>query len=218
VSARSVQLKLGLLACAALLALSACQGSPDRGTNSAAGPTLFKDDFSSTSSGWNRFTSAEGVMDYDGGGYRMLVNALNVDFRSAPGRDFTDVRVEADAGKLGGPDQNRFGLICRYNGGDYYFFVIGSDGFYGIGIFTAGKATLLGQSQMQSSDRIKTGVAVNHLRADCNGAVLTFYVNGFQLARTRDSGLGHGDVGLLTGTFSQPGVDVIFDNFQVFKP
>jgi hypothetical protein len=218
VNTRLAHLKPGILACSALLILSACQAAQDPGAHSSAGATLFKDDFSSTASGWPRFTSAEGVMDYDGGGYRMLVKALNVDFRSAPGRDFGDVRLEADAGKLGGPDQNRFGLVCRYRGADYYFFVIGSDGFYGIGIFTAGRATLLGQSQMQSSDRIRTGAAVNHLRADCNGDQLTFYVNGFQLARTRDSGLQHGDVGLLAGSFSQPGVDVIFDNFLALKP
>jgi len=30
--------------------------------------------------------------------------------------------------------------------------------------------------------------------------------------------LTHGDFGLLAGTFSQPGVDVVFDNFIVTKP
>ncbi len=156
-------------------------------------------------------------MDYDGGAYRMLVNALQVNFWSTPHKDFSDVRIEVDAGKIAGPDENRIGLICRYSDNQYYFFVISSDGYYGIGIFTNAQAKLLGQSEMQVSDKIKTGIAVNHLRADCNGDTLTLFVNGFQLAQVQDPSLTHGDVGLLAGTFSHPGVDVIFDNFVVMK-
>jgi hypothetical protein len=198
--------------------LSACQLTGGSAAASASGAPLFKDDFSSSASGWDRSKSAEGVMDYDGGGYRILVNALQVDFRSVAHKDFSDVRVETDAGKLGGPDQNRIGLICRYARSDYYFFVVSSDGYYGIGIFNNGQASLLGQSAMQTNDKIKTGVAVNHLRADCKGSTLSFYVNGSLLAEVHNSMLKSGDVGLLAGTFSQPGVDVIFDHFVVMKP
>ena len=126
--------------------------------------------------------------------------------------------MEVDAGKLGGPDENRIGLICRFTGNDYYFFMISSDGFYGIGIYKGGQATLLGQSEMQVNSNIKTGLAVNHLRADCAGDTLTFYVNGFQVTSVQDATLKSGDVGLLAGTFAQPGVDVIFDNFVALKP
>jgi hypothetical protein len=71
---------------------------------------------------------------------------------------------------------------------------------------------------MQASDNIKKGVAVNHLRADCVGNTLTFYVNGFQLVSVQDPRLTSGDIGLLAGTFAQPNVDVIFDNFVALKP
>jgi hypothetical protein len=192
-------------------------GSP-ASTSAPSGTTLFRDDFSSPASGWDRNKNAEGVMDYDGGGYRMLVNALQVNLWSTPHKDFSDVRLEVDAGKLGGPDENRIGLICRSNGESYYFFIISNDGYYGLGIFGHGQANLLGQDQMQFNDKIMTGAAVNHLRADCNGDTLTFYVNGFQLAQVHNTVLKHGDVGLLTGTFSQPGVDVVYDNFVVVKP
>ncbi len=157
-------------------------------------------------------------MDYYSGSYRMLVNARQVNFWTSPHKDYTDVRIEVDAGKLGGPDENRIGLICRSNGKDYYFFLISSDGYYGIGIFTKGQAALLGQSQMQYSDKIKIGTNVNHLRADCSGDTLTLYANGFQLAQVHDPNFTHGDVGLLAGTFDQPGVDIVFDNFVVAKP
>jgi len=71
---------------------------------------------------------------------------------------------------------------------------------------------------MRADSNIKTGLAVNHLRADCMGNTLTFYVNGFQLAQVQDSTLASGDIGLLAGTFAQPGVDVVFDNFVVLQP
>ncbi len=186
--------------------------------NVPAGTTLFKDDFSSPSSGWDHTHYAEGVMDYDGGGYRILVNALQANFWSTAHKDFADVRIEVDAGKLAGPDENRIGLICRSDGNSYYFFMISSDGFYGTGIFTNGEAALLGQNEMQSSDKINKGTAVNHLRADCNGDALAFYINGSQVAEVHDPTLTHGDVGILAGSFGQPGVDIIFDNFIVMKP
>jgi len=184
----------------------------------ASGSVLFQDDFTGRASGWDRLQTAEGTMDYDAGGYRMLINSLNTNFWTTPHKDFADVRMEVDAGKLGGPDENRIGLICRFNGSDYYFFMITSDGFYGIGIYTGGQAALLGQSEMKANSNIKTGLAVNHLRADCAGDILTMYVNGFEVASAQDAALKSGDVGLLAGTFAQTGADLIFDNFVVLKP
>ncbi|MCC6260208.1 MAG: hypothetical protein IT311_05035 [Anaerolineales bacterium] len=185
---------------------------------SPSGSVLFQDDFSKPTTGWDRLQAAEGIMDYDGGGYRMLVNSLKTNFWSTPRLNLSDVRIEVDSGKLAGPDENRIGLICRFNGTDYYFFLLSSDGYYGIGIYTGGLGVLLGQSEMQPSTNIHTGLAVNHLRADCIGNTLTFFVNGIQVAQAQDATLKQGDVGLLAGTFSTPGVDVVFDNFVVLQP
>ena len=183
-----------------------------------SGHVLFQDDFADPITGWDRLMTAEGTMDYDGGGYRLLVQSPNTNFWSTPHKNFADVRMEVDSGKLGGPDENRIGLVCRFTGDDYYFFLITSDGYYGIGLYNDGQAVLLGQSEMQSNGNIKTGMAVNHLRADCAGDTLTFYVNGFQVASVQDATLKSGEVGILAGTFSGLGVDVIFDNFVALKP
>jgi hypothetical protein len=204
------------------MASLACSTSPaapaPQDQSVASGNVLFQDDFANHNAGWDRLMTAEGTMDYDGGGYRLLVNSLNTNFWSTPHKNYANVRLEVDAGKLGGPDENRIGLICRYTGNDYYFFIISSDGFYGIGLFSGGRAALLGQSELQASTYIKTGLAVNHLRADCAANVLTLFVNGFQIASVQDVSLKSGDIGLLAGTFSQPGVDIIFDNFVALKP
>ncbi len=204
---------LALWLCACLL--SACQPLTPA---PKSGETLFFDDFSNPLSGWGRFTSAEGTMDYDGGGYRFLVNGLQTNFWSTPGKPFGDVRLEVDVAKVGGPDENRIGLLCRFVEGNYYFFMVSSDGYYTIGKYIGGSVIQLGQGQMQYSEAVHTGLAVNHLRADCIGNMLTFYVNGQPLAQAQDADLAQGEVGLLAGAFSQPGVDVIFDNFAVLQP
>ena len=201
-----------------LLIASACQGLVPTPLPVPSGSVLYQDDFSSSLTSWDRLASAEGVMDYDGGGYRILVNALQANFWSTPHKTLSDVRMEVDMGKLAGPDENRAGLICRYAGSDYYFFMITSDGYYTIGKFIGGQITQLGQSEMQYSENIHKGLAVNHLRGDCVQNILTFYVNGFQIAQAQDSALASGDVGLMAGTFTQPGVDIIFDNFVVLQP
>ena len=204
------------------LALSACQfPSPAVPTPIPAaqpGDVLFYDDFTNLASGWDRFTSAEGTMDYDGSGYRFLVNALQTNFWSTPGKSFKDVRFDVDVAKLSGPDENRIGLICRYVDNDYYFFMVSSDGYFTIGKYIGDVATQLGQSEMKYTEIIHKGLAVNHLRADCIGNTLTFFVNDNLVAQVQDAELTEGDIGLLVGTFSEPGVDVIFDNLLVTQP
>jgi hypothetical protein len=127
------------------------------------------------------------------------------------------VRVEADVFRLNGPDENRTGLMCRYQNGDYYFFIISNDGYYGVGKYIGGQILLLGQTSMQPSEFIEKD-AVNHLRADCIGDTLTFYVNFNQVASVKDTDFANGDVGMLAGAFTEPGVDVLFDHFVVMQP
>ena len=156
-------------------------------------------------------------MDYDSGGYRILVRQPKLNVWSPAEKNFGDVRVEVDVLKLHGPDENRMGLICRYGGGNYYFFVISNDGYYAIGKFIGGMTLLLGQEQMLPSEAIQKDTK-NHLRADCVGNTLTFYVNFKQVATTKDSDFPTGDVGVLAGSFAEPGVDVLFDDFVVIQP
>jgi len=181
------------------------------------GDILYHEEFANNASGWDRIANDGGIMDYDSGGYRILVRQPKLNFWSTSKKNFGDVRAEADVTKLSGPDENRAGLMCRYQNGDYYFFIISNDGFYAIGKFIGGQTLLLGQEQMQASDSISTG-PVNHLRADCVGNTLTFYVNFNQIASVQDSDFPNGDVGVLAGTFTQPGVDVVFQNFVVIQP
>jgi hypothetical protein len=185
--------------------------------SAASGDVLYKEEFEDNTTGWARVANDNGIMDYDGGGYRILVRQPKFNFWSIPKKNFTDVRAEVDVIKLNGPDENRMGLICRYQAGNYYFFVISNDGYYVIGKFIGGMTLLLGQSEMQASEAVQKGT-LNHLRADCIGNTLTFYINFTQAASATDKDLPSGDVGLLAGAFSEPGVDVLFDHFVVIQP
>ena len=198
---------------AACLPASPAQTIPSGQT----GDILYQELFSDNTSGWDRIINDGGIMDYDSGGYRMMVKQAKLNYWSTPGRYFGDVRVEADVTRLNGPEENRAGVICRYNNGNYYFFIISTDGFYGVGKFVNGQAILVGQESMVPTDAIlKDGV--NHLRADCVGNALTFYVNFTQVATVQDADLVAGDIGLLAGAFNEPGVDVLFQNFVVIQP
>jgi hypothetical protein len=182
-----------------------------------SGDILYQEDFEQNTTGWDRIANDNGIMDYDGGGYRMLIQRAGYNLWSTPEKNFTDVRVEADVFRLNGPAENRMGLMCRYQNGDYYFFIISNDGFYAIGKYIGGQTLLLGQTEMQLTEFIQKD-AVNHLRADCVGDKLTFYINYNEVASVQDSDFPNGDVGLLTGAFTEAGVDVLYDHFMVIQP
>jgi len=213
-----------ILAVLVLVAL-ACSLSPvstpaGGGGGGQASNVLFSDDFSNTGSGWDRSQDANYVSDYANGGYRIYVNDTNYDLWANPSKSFPgDVRVEVDATKTGGPDDNDFGLICRYQDTDnFYFFLISSDGYAAIGKYEGGSQQLISSDSMVKAEGITPGAATNHIRADCVGSELTLYVNGNLVATATNSSFTSGDVGLMAGTFGEPGTDILFDNFYVYKP
>ena len=212
-----VALALVSLACKTLLP-DAETAQPDN--------VLFQDDFSDTSSGWSRYNESDGLTDYQDGGYRIFVNAESYSFWSNPGLGESlpaDLRVEVDATKIGGPDENDFGVICRYVEGEsnssFYQFMVTSDGYYGIVRVDDNVQTVITQDgKLMPTDLVKTGEATNRVGATCIGSTLTLYVNGSMVASVEDSTLTSGDVGLFVGSFESIGADIMFDNFIVTKP
>ena len=180
---------------------------------------MFQDDFSAPWSGWSSNSAPGSVTSFEDGEMRVAIIGKTTSVINVPGLDFGDARIEADAVKLGGTDVNRIGLVCRYSDPqNYYFFIVSTDGFYGLGKLTDGMASLLGMTEMQRSDMIQPQEGVNHLRADCVGDELSLYDNGFKLVTASDADHASGDVGFFAGTSSEPGLDVAFDNFVVIKP
>jgi len=170
------------------------------------------------------------MTDYENGAYRIRINTVGesgngVDYFSWPGLEGelpADIQIEVDAAKKGGPDDNDFGVLCRYSNinqvDNYYRFVISSDGYAGIMLVEGEESTMLSSDKLQASEAIRKGDASNHLRADCIGSQLTLYINGKQAATAQDSTLVGGDVGLIAGTYTIPGTDILFDNFKIRQP
>ena len=201
------------------LCLAACQTRWLTDLAVPAGGTLYQDDFSDPQSGWPVQSSDEGQIGYAGEAYVIRVDAPNYDLWGVTGQTFQDVRVEVTAARAAGPEQNRIGLICRYlDPGNYYFFVISSDGYYTVGKLQEGVRSLLGQEMMAYTDAIRPGEAANRLRFDCYGQVLSGYINDRMVAVTSDPDLRDGDAGLVAGAFDEGGVEIRFDDFAVIKP
>ena len=207
--------KIFLLIFLLSLALYACQP----GSVPLSGDILLDDDFSTGVNGWTTLVNDKGVMGYDADGFRFYIQGAGLNYWATPDLSFGDVRIEVNSLRFSGPESNRIGVICRHRDDlNYYFFVISADGYYAVGKVKDGEQILLEQEAMQYSSAIKTGLAINHLRADCQGSTLRFYVNNSPLALVEDFDFSEGDVGLLVGTFEEGGLDVIFDDFVVYQP
>jgi hypothetical protein len=184
------------------------------------GAVLFLDDFSETPSGWGIWSRDGAKVEYHNEGLRIWVTETQYDFWSVAGKNFTNVQVEVDATKLDGPDDNDFGVLCRYlDKNNFYMLVVSSDGYYGIAKMKGGQYSMIGSDQLQyTGSAIKPGKNSNHLRADCVGSTLRLHANGKLLMEAIDKDFYSGDVGVLAGAYNTPGVDILFDNFVVKKP
>ncbi len=186
----------------------------------APGEVIFQDDFSRPNSGWDRYGDPDYSADYYEGAYRIHVLNPDVAFAWAnPDLEISDARIEVDAIKIGGPDNNVFGVLCRFQDfRNYYFFLISSDGFAGIGLNKDGQRRLLSDDSLLPSEAVLQGEVWNHIRADCDGFTLRLFVNGQLIAETRVAEWSSGDIGLIVGTYEQAGTEVLFDNFSVVRP
>lgn len=215
--------KLPLLLAMGALSLWLAGCSPlspgDAAGQVSSGSILFSDDFSKPPSGWGTWDGEDARVGYYKGGLRIQVDQPQYDFWSVAGKSFRDVQIEVEATKNSGPDDNDFGLICRYRNKDnFYLLVASNDGYYGIAKIKDGQYSMIGADQLQYSQAIGKGKATNRLRADCVGSTLRLYVNGKKLMEGQDSDHALGDVGVLAGAYDQKGVDILFNRFVVKKP
>lgn len=180
---------------------------------------IFKDDFSSNEAGWNLSQSDAGGAEIVDGMARLYLIQPHTDVRTTPGLKFSDVRIDVDAVKSFGSDNNYFGIICRDQGnGNFYSFLISSDGYYGISKVKDGGHELISGDQMRRNDDIQSGTAPNHLSVICQGDQLTLAVNGIVLQTVQDGEYQSGDFGLIAGSSDDSDIEVRFDQFLVTKP
>jgi hypothetical protein len=185
------------------------------------GTILFQDDFAKPANGWMALKTDYAEFGYLDSQYRILLNKPDFNTYSLlPKQTFDNCSVEVDVRLAAGPSNGVLGILCRGEADQQtlrraYVFAIRADGFFAIMKRTSPTfwdAIAYGKE----SKAIKPGNAVNHLRADCAGARLTFYVNGEKLLEKTDSDFKAGGVGLVVTSQpkSEP-LDVRFDNFVV---
>jgi hypothetical protein len=215
-------LKIIFLITTVIIIQSACQ-LPSLAASfyeTPSGAVLFQDDFSDPASGWEIYNHPEnGTVDYFDSFLRIHVLGEYQMLSTGTGLNFSDVQIEADMIKVVGTSDDMFGLVCRAQDAEnYYFFVISSDGYYGIGKVIAGVQSMLGSQGMLPSEIISQGKTINHLRADCIAENLVLTVNGQELTTEVDYDLENGDIGILAGTMQDAENVVLFDNFSAIKP
>lgn len=205
-----------------MVLLSACRAgwlAADNLPWVGSGPILFQDDYSKETGGWNTHEDASSFSGYDESGFRLSSNVPNYQFWSLPGLNFVDTLVYVRARRLSGPENNLFGVACRFQDSDnFYALMIGSDGYYGIFKRVDGQQSLIAQSSMDFSAIILAGEDINEIKALCQGDHLALFVNETRLIQVEDDALDYGDVGLIVGNLDEPGVNILFDDFIVLKP
>lgn len=207
--------KLTLIIGAVISAILACTTVSD---GLSQPNLLFEDDFSNTSSGWDRFEDELTLTDYHQGQYRISIKTDSYFAWATPYENFDDVIIEVDAVKLSGGEENDIGIICKHQDTEnFYALSIGTDGFATIFRRYLG-GDLEPLLDWVESSAINQGDALNHLRAECVGNRLSLYVNGELVVEAFDDSITKGDVGLIASTYESPNLDVAFDNFIARKP
>jgi hypothetical protein len=180
---------------------------------------LFIDDFTNPLSGWDVRQDSNAITDYHNGEFVIFVGKTETTLWSKPNHYMTNVSIEVDTREAGGPDDNLYGVICRYqDANNFYLLVIAGNGYAGITKRAEGVVTVLSGPFLTRSPAVNRGLASNHLKAVCKGTQLSLYVNEQLVVQAQDGDFMGGDVGLLASTGKHLGVEIHFSHFIVKQP
>ncbi len=180
--------------------------------------TLFlEDDFSDPNSGWVTDESEIRRAGYEEGQYSILIKAKRWVAWDLVGDNFTNFVMEVEATQVAGPGNNEYGVICRHQDTDnFYFFAISGLGHYSVWKQENDVWAVL--VRWKKSRNILQGQSTNRLRVVGNGPQMSFYANDQHLVDVYDPSFPEGDLGLAAGAFDEPGVHIRFDNLRVLVP
>ena len=180
---------------------------------------VFIDDFSNQDSGWTYEYSPKIDWDYYMGGYRVSVRTSGVRAMNViVDHEYENVRLVVDARKLGGQEENLYGLLCRYvyKSSSFYAAVISSKGDYAIIRQLNGERPVLISKEIGHSVVINQGLTLNLVEMSCIGNRISLTVNGVLLSEAYDSSIQKGTVGMFVSTDFTESNDILFDNFHLY--
>ncbi|NLE76782.1 MAG: hypothetical protein GX605_08525 [Chloroflexi bacterium] len=181
-------------------------------------PQTVTEGFGQGCGGWASHVSDEAQLGCAGEEYRIAVHEIGSDWHvtSPWERRPVDLVAEVDARRVEGLDDNVYGLILRVqpNEDDFYLFAVSSDGQYSVQIRQGGAWQVLQDWEVASA--VRGGDQSNHLRVECLGPQMRFWVNEQPVADVQDSTFASGSVGLLAGAGpTQDSAVVHFDNLRL---
>lgn len=184
---------------------------------------LFEDDFSGDRNcGWVLYNRGGAVVAIEEGVLRFSTSQPGQIWWTNPERSFDDAIITVEARQVSGPNNNAYGVICRYqNEANFYLFLISGDGYYAIGKYQTGSDQiqyLTENGQYVYSEAINQGISTNRIRAACVGNQLSLTVNGIPLLTVTDPTFVTGDLGLGVSTLESGTAVVQFDNVRVIAP
>jgi serine/threonine protein kinase len=192
---------------------------PVKATSVPSGAVLYRDTFSSISSGWLRANDTKRRMEYAAGSYRILVKLRSqARVSPLPSLVFGDAEVQVDAAWIAKPSVSSFGLVCRQRSDRYYRLEVFSNGLATISKDVGTKVTQIGPTK-NFGRRVLNGT--NHLNATCTGGngnsvQLALTVNGKTFRTTDKKPLAsNGAVGMIVSSGSKGHAEARFDNFIV---
>jgi hypothetical protein len=187
------------------------EDAPDQGS------VLYEDDFSNPNSGWPQDGDDEISQGYVNGEYHLEVYSTNLLTWATVNESYTDVIVDVDTRVVTSSGDGDYGIVCRLQDSDnFYGFEVSEDDYITIWKYVNGEFIPL--IDWVHSSYIAENEGNLHITVGCVGDKLTLAVNGALLAEARDSDLSSGDVGIVAGTYENPGIVVGFDNFKVSAP
>ncbi len=212
-----------LIAICLLIFISGCESVQKYLNNPTPAPisgsVLFSDDFSTTANEWKTWNEPNAMVIYQANGLHFLINEPDQVYWSQPGFNFENVKIQADAIKISGPNNNSFGVVCRMvDDQNFYAFLVSSDGYAGILRVLDGQFELLNDDSMQFSSAIAQGDSLNQITAECSADNLSLAINGQLAFEVKDANFVRGDVGFIAVSYNEIGVDILFDNMVVFQP
>lgn len=205
-----------------------CNSSSDECSSEGV---LFEDDFSGNKDcGWVLYNRGGTTASIEDGGLRISTNQPGQIWWTNPNQSFDDAIISVETRQLSGPDNNAYGIMCRYqNETNFYTFLISGDGYYAIGKYQSGADQITYLSGIDPnnpadnggyvfSEAIKQGVETNQLRASCMGNELSLAVNGIPMETVTDPTFVTGDIGMGVSTLEQGTAVIEFNNLRVIAP
>jgi hypothetical protein len=177
-------------------------------------PWLYFDNFSDPTSGWPIIDTETSLFEYNQGEYRVLVRLANSFAAVRSGFKAVDYRVSVDLRNVTGVDGS-YGIIYGVypDWSRFYSLEIYPDGWFGLYRYDQYGGAVFAEAY---SPAIHQGTQSNTISVERDGTLISVYANEQYLtSMTNLTLIGEYYLGLINYAYSQPNVDIRYDNFKV---